>query len=347
MKAIRLIENSKIVIEEIEKPKILEDDDVLVNIKYSGICGSDYVRFFENQAKYYPIVITHEFSGIVEDVGKNVKNLNKGDKVCCIPLKPCFECNDCNLGNYSLCKNYGFIGSREDGGLQEYKILKEKNLKKLPNNFNLKYGAFFEPLTVVLHGLNVIGSLKNNLLENKSVAVIGVGSIGILALQVLKSMNCIVTAIDIDDEKLEMCRNKFNADYIINSKNENEILNNLNKFDYVIETSGANQSFYISLKLVKNKGNILYIGTPHNDLKFDFRDFELINRKELRIKGSWMNYSKEFPGYEWDKAIELFEKNLINLDEIISDDVDMEGFIKIFEKYKNRLNKGKIFVSIR
>ncbi len=116
--------------EEIEKP-VPQENEVLIKVKYTGICGSDIPRVNGDACHYYPNVLGHEFSGIVEQVGENVKSLKTGDRVAGVPLLPCMECEDCQKGNYSLCKNYKFVGSSKFGSFAEYVVVPEKNLRRV------------------------------------------------------------------------------------------------------------------------------------------------------------------------------------------------------------------------
>lgn len=340
MKAVVLTENNHIELQDVKKPELVNKDDVLISVSYTGICGSDYVRFFENQAKYYPIILTHELSGVVQE--SNSTQYQVGDKVAVVPLKPDFDDEQSKKGNYSLSSNYGFIGSREDGGLREYMIVSEKNLVKLPETIDLKTAAFIEPLTVNLHGFKLL-DLKHMTIHK--IALIGMGTIGLLALQVLVSYGYDVTCFDISDEKLKLSK-ELGAKEVVNTKDATLLESNFNQFDLVVETSGANQSYYIVNKLAAKKGTILYIGTPHNELKFDFKTFELINRKELTAKGSWMNYSAPWPGEEWKEAIRLFEEGAIKVDPLIGANVTLDTFNSVFDDYRNRKIDGKIFVTV-
>src|SRR5690625_2292942 len=105
--------------EDIATPSLAEND-VLVKLKCRGICGSDIPRVNGEAARYYPIVLGHEFSGVVEQIGDGVTTLNVGDRVAGAPLLPCQVCEDCRNGDYALCKNYSFIGSRQFGSFAEY-----------------------------------------------------------------------------------------------------------------------------------------------------------------------------------------------------------------------------------
>ena len=100
--------------EEIQKPEVTPGK-VLIKVKYTGICGSDIPRVNGDACHYFPNVLGHEFSGTVEEVGEGVTTLKPGDRVAGVPLVPCMKCTDCQKGNYSLCRHYSFIGSREFG----------------------------------------------------------------------------------------------------------------------------------------------------------------------------------------------------------------------------------------
>ena len=100
--------------EEIEKPQP-KKGQVLIKVKYTGICGSDVPRVNGDACHFFPNVLGHEFSGTIEEVGEGVTTLKKGDRVAGVPLVPCMECEDCQKGNYSLCKHYSFIGSMTSG----------------------------------------------------------------------------------------------------------------------------------------------------------------------------------------------------------------------------------------
>src|SRR5659263_184884 len=153
MKAAVLYANEDLRYEEFEMPQISEGE-VLVKVKATGICGSDIPRVLGNGAHYYPIVLGHEFSGEVVEIGNAVKTVRIGDRVAGVPLIPCLKCEDCQKGNYSQCKFYSFIGSRVQGSFAEYVKAPEQNVVKFKDNVSFEKGAFFEPSTVALHGLN-------------------------------------------------------------------------------------------------------------------------------------------------------------------------------------------------
>lgn len=333
MKAIKVKENKEFEVQEVEIPSILEDE-ILVEVEYCGICGSDLSRFYDG-AKYYPIVLGHEFSGTVAKVGKGSK-LEVGQKVVCAPLKPCFECESCKRGNYFACENYKFMGSGCDGAFQEFVSVKESNVIAIAQSLSLKKAAFIEPLAV---GLHAIETLNINVLDK--VAVIGCGTIGLMIIQSLKAIGIQeVIGIDISNDKLEMAA-ECEADTIIKSMDEYD-----GGFDVIFECTGVNFIQSDVINHIRPNGRICYVGTAHGDVKFESTNFEKLLRKEAYITGSWMSYSFPFPGNEWKHAVKLLEKEQVKVERLITliDDSEMEkGFelMKSGNAYKVMVQLGK------
>lgn len=119
MKAAILVNKNHIRIDNIEHPTI-QSHEILIKVKATGICGSDLPRVLGDAAHHYPIVLGHEFSGVVESVGTEVTTLKRGDRVIGVPLLSCHNCPDCHSGNFSQCRHYSFVGSRVNGSWAEY-----------------------------------------------------------------------------------------------------------------------------------------------------------------------------------------------------------------------------------
>ena len=339
MKGFQIIANNEFsVCSDLPKPDI-KDDEVLIKTAYVGICGSDYPRIWSNEARYYPIILGHEFSGTIESVGKNIKDITVGEKVAVAPLVPCMSCVKCNQGLYSQCPNYSFIGSRRNGALAEFVAVPRVSVVKLSPKLDLKKAAFLEPLTVGIHAL----TLLNSQLPNKKIAVLGVGTIGLLTLQsLLIKGGTDVTALDIDDGKLDIAKQL--GVKVLNTQNI-DVSELSNQFDIVIETAGNIHTTKLCFTLADSRGEILYIGTPHGDVSFSSSEWELINRKELTIKGSWMNYSAPYPGQEWQDAQKWLLEDLINIDSL-GVTISLEELPEKLRAVQNRTYAGKIVVKM-
>ncbi|WP_439234886.1 galactitol-1-phosphate 5-dehydrogenase [Lonepinella koalarum] len=342
MKAVVIQANRQMVIQDLDKPKIENANDVLVKVRYSGLCGSDIPRIFHHGTHFYPIVLGHEFSGIVEQVGENVRDLKQGDLVACAPLQPCFNCPECEKGFYSLCKHYNFIGSRRFGANAEYICVNQYNLVKMPAQADELQSAFIEPITVGLHGIYLAQGCAN-----KNVIVVGAGTIGLLAAQCAKALGAnSVTVIDINQDKLDLATS-LGADYVFNSAllSAEEISLQLveKRFDQLIlETAGVPKTVELSIQIAGPKAQLALIGTLHNELSLNPNTFGLILRKELTILGSWMNYSAPWPGQEWQEATKLIEENKINTTALISSINVIENYVEEVNKLDGKPMNGKI-----
>ena len=300
--------------EEIKKPEA-GPGKVLVKVKYTGICGSDIPRVNGDACHFFPNVLGHEFSGVVEEIGEGVTTLKPGDRVAGVPLVPCMRCEDCQKGNYSLCRHYSFIGSREFGSFAEYVVVPEKNAVKFGDEVSFEQGAFFEPATVALHGLR-----RLDFQGGKTVAILGGGTIGMLTMQWAKIFGAkTVVVFDILDERLELGK-RLGADETVNSGSPDFMervreLTGGRGFDYVYETAGNTVTMKMAFQLAANKAQVCFIGTPTRELTFSVEEWENINRKEFRLTGSWMSYSAPFPGDEWTLVAHYFQTGQLKFDD--------------------------------
>lgn len=331
--------------EEIPKP-VAEPGKVLVKVKYTGICGSDIPRVNGDACHYFPNVLGHEFSGTVEEVGEGVTSIKPGDRVAGVPLVPCMKCEDCQKGNYSLCKHYSFIGSREFGSFAEYVVVPERNAVKFDDTVSFEMGAFFEPATVALHGLR-----RLDYKGGKTVAILGGGTIGLLTMQWAKIFGAKTVAVfDIVEERLELAK-RLGADAAVNSAKEGYLeqvkkLTGGRGFDYIYETAGNTVTMKMAFKLAGNKAQVCFIGTPIKELTFSVEEWENMNRKEFYLTGSWMSYSAPFPGDEWELAAHYFKTGALQFDEsFIFQKIPLSRIEEAFEMYKTPgMVKGKILI---
>ena len=313
MKAAVLTANKQIEYQDIELPP-LREDSVLVRVAASGICGSDIPLFYHNGVHFYPIVLGHEFSGEVVEVGAGVSRVKVGDRVSGAPLLPCMQCADCQRGDYSLCKHYSFIGSRQQGSNAEYIVMPERNAVVFDSSISFERGAMFEPSTVALHGV-----LQCDYKGGGSVAILGGGTIGIFTLQWARLLGAKSVAVfDISPERLALAK-RMGADAVFDTRETGciEAARESTKggFDYVFETAGVVATMKMAFSLAANKAHVCFIGTPHADLTFSPAEWENMNRKEFRLTGSWMSYSAPFPGREWTMTAEYYADGRLQFDE--------------------------------
>ena len=331
--------------EDIEKP-VPGPGEVLIKVKYTGICGSDIPRVNGDACHFFPNVLGHEFSGIVEELGEGVTKLAVGNRVAGIPLIPCMQCEDCQKGNYSLCKHYSFIGSRRFGSFAEYVVVPEMNVVPFSEDVSFEKGAFFEPATVALHGLQRVPYEGG-----KTVAILGGGTIGMFVMQWAKIFGAREAVVfDIAQERLDLAArlgatagiNTLERDFMEKAK----AITGGRGYDYVFETAGNTVTMKMAFELAANKANVCFVGTPTRELSFTVVEWENMNRKEFTLTGSWMSYSAPFPGKEWVLTAHYFGTGELKFDDsFIFLKQPLSKIADAFEMYKTPGTvKGKILV---
>lgn len=336
MKALSITGVKKIELVDIDKPKATENE-VLVKVAYCGICGSDIPRYFEGGVHSFPQIVGHEFSGVVEEVGDNVKNVEVGDRVVVAPLVPKTDPQTWAGGNPSMATEYSFIGSRQPGAMAEYVLAPAVNIVKIPDSLPLKEAAVVEPLTVAIHGIDRLPMKKSG----EKVIVFGAGTIGLLTIAALKTRGAgKVICIELNPEKEEVAK-KMGADLFLNPS-EVDIKSWISEnggADLVVETAGSPITQKQCLDVANKRGSIIYLGTMERDVNFEAKEYEQILRKELLITGSWQSFSMPFPGYEWTAAINYLSNGQIDVKPIITSSYKLEDAKIPFEKLKEKGSK--------
>lgn len=283
-------------IREIEVPEPGENE-VLVNIKYCGICGSD-VHYYENGRIGDYVVegeftLGHEVAGEVIKTGGGVTNLKPGDRVALEPGIPCGKCECCKEGKYNLCPDVIFFATPPvQGALQNYVVHPADMCFRLPENVTMEEGALVEPLCVGLHACRQ-GDVK----LGDSVVILGAGCIGLAALMSAKAMGASnVVVVDLYEKRLEFAKD-MGANYVINAAKE-DVFDQCRKIfgsrgaDIVIETAGSPKTIYQTSILAKQGGTVVLVGIAvNNDLTYNFGQ---VMSKELTVK-SVFRYRNLYP----------------------------------------------------
>lgn len=222
MKAARFYEvNEPLKIDTVAVPEIKEDE-VLVQIKSVGLCGSDIHMVYEGEMVpvHHPIIIGHEPAGVVAAKGSAVKDFDIGTRVSVYPIIYCGSCKNCIAGHSEICFNLQVLGVHRDGGLAEYLAIPAKNLVELPDNIPYHIGAIVtDAVATPYHALIERAGLQTG----ESVAIFGVGGLGLHAVQIARMAGAKqIFAIDIQDKQLEKAK-EVGADVVINPNYESPI----------------------------------------------------------------------------------------------------------------------------
>ena len=320
------------VCKEVEKP-VPEAGEVLVHVAYCGVCGSDVPRYLDGAVHGFPLILGHEFSGTVEAVGEGVDAGLVGKRVSCIPLKPCMECPDCKEGNYSLCKQYGFIGSRQNGAYAEYVALPAKNIYPVSDDVSDLQAAFYEPATVAQHAVDLVDPKGP-----AQVAVLGCGTVGTFTAQILQALGLDVAAFEISPARIAAAKSAGVKNIVDTSVDgwDAKVKAELPRggYDYVFDTSGNGMMMVKAFDLAANKSTVCMVGTPKRPMQFTVQEWENLNRKEMTVTGTWMSYSAPFPGREWDEVAAGFAAGYLKVtDEMIDNIYSLDEIPMGMEKF--------------
>ena len=310
-------------------------DEVLVEVKASGICGSDTRAYLGKDPKVvYPVILGHEFSGDVVALGKDVEDFKIGDSVIVEPLFLCGECPACLAGNYNLCGELIMSGHQVHGSFAEYAIAKAALLYPKDESLSFSEAALVEPLAIAVHAVK-----RAEISIGDTIAILGTGSIGLLTIQVAKKAGATVVATDVSADKLHLAAD-LGADYVMNADagNTGELVMAMTKnrgADVVIECAGTPQTLIQTVELVRSGGTIVIVGWTGNEL--DRISLTKIAMNEINLRGSVL-YCRDFP-----TAIELAVSRSINLGWMISHEFELSEVGKAFEelsKDRHEIIKG-------
>ncbi len=294
MKAVRLVAPGK-PLEEFEVPIPQPGlHDILVQVRAAGICHSDaHYRAGKSPVTPLPRTLGHEVAGVVHSMGAGVTRFNLGDRVCLHYLTSCGECGDCNEGTEQFCDAGEMIGKNRDGGYAEYIVMPARSAFLLPPEVPFEHGAIMMCSSATsLHALN-----KARISPGESVAVFGIGGLGISAVQLAKACGAgKVFAIDIRSSKLELAKS-FGAIPVDASKVDTvaEIrkLTGGRGVDICLELIGLPQTMRQSVQCLANKGRTTLVGITDKNLEVN--PYKEILGKEAEIIGVSDHLAQEIP----------------------------------------------------
>ncbi len=305
-----------------------KDDKVKIKVAYTGICGSDIHTFKGEYANpTLPVVLGHEFSGVVVEVGTDVKNVKVGDRVTSqTTFTTCGECEYCLEKDYNLCSNRKGLGTQINGSFAEYVISREESVHVLPEEISLMAASLTEPLACCVHA----ALEKTTVNQNDKVLIFGPGPIGLLLAQVVKAQGAfvILSGITKDMPRLELAQS-MGIDVIVDSLKENleeVVLKHTNGYgvDKVFECSGAVPALNQGLPLVKKKGTFVQVGLFAEKLNQQNQDS--IIQREITYIGS----RSQKPS-SWLLALDLLKENKIAVDKMVTKVVPLEDWREGFD----------------
>jgi 2-desacetyl-2-hydroxyethyl bacteriochlorophyllide A dehydrogenase len=328
-----------IKVKEVPIPEIGEED-VLIKIKYTGICGTDWSIYNGwYSADKLPMIPGHEFSGVVAEVGKRVKGIKQGDRVTADINMACGTCFYCMKGEDLLCTTFTQLGIHTDGTFAEYVKAPAKLVHHLPTNLSFEEGAFIEPTSCCIHAAKAM-----NAKIGSSVAIIGCG-LGVLHARMAVLRACAPVIIIGDNEKRLRIAKEMGADYTININQVADPVAEVKKLtggrgvDYAIEAVGKTKTYEQAFAMLRNGGTLSAFGITGDQDLMQIRPFEFV-LGEKKITGSCAGI-----GADWPDAITLIANGRINPKPLFSMKVPLEDLEWALHELRKDPNLFKIFVS--
>jgi 2-desacetyl-2-hydroxyethyl bacteriochlorophyllide A dehydrogenase len=282
--------------------------DAVVRVFASGLCGTDYRIWNGDRPVQYPLIMGHEFIGEVVAVGSDVHTLEPGQKVAVEPNYSCGVCALCREGNRNLCLSRTAVGIDVDGGFAEQACLPARCCWPAPAEIRDDQLMLAEPLAVVVRAV-----ARGEARRGESAAVLGVGALGLLAIQVLKTRGLRVLAVGRTAQRQHLA-GALGADDFATSGEGGAVeaarcFSGREGVDLVIETAGTSVAVEQALELSRPGGRVVLTGLPHETSTVNF--FGVV-RREIRIIGS-MIYQQEFP-----EAIRLLSTGAVTVDRLVT-----------------------------
>lgn len=349
MKAARWYKAGDIRVEQIEEP-IVTPGRVKIKVAYTGICGSDLHEYLAGPIfvpvdaphavsnEVAPIVMGHEFSGTVVEIGEGVSAVNVGDQVVVEPILACGKCNACKKGKYNVCKHLGFHGlSGGGGGFSEFTVVEERWVHKMPEGLTLEQGALVEPAAVALHAVRM-----SKLKAGDKAVVFGVGPIGLLVIEALKVAGAAeIYAVELSKERGAKAL-ELGATAVINPAEVSNVVEEIQKLtnggaDVAYEVTGVPVVLKQAIDSTSFEGETIIVSIWEKEASIQPNNIVLSERS---VKGI-IAYRDIFPA-----VLNLMTQGYFPADKLVTkritlDDVVTEGF----ETLVNDKDQIKILVA--
>jgi L-gulonate 5-dehydrogenase len=347
MKAAVIREYGKIGLEEVKKP-LLPPENVMVKVRYASICGSDQHIFkgeFHPRTSL-PLIPGHEFAGVIDETGSNVKNLKPGQKVTVDPIIWCGKCPACLAGHYPACTSLKLVGIDLDGGFAEYVSVPQHMVFTIPDHISDEHAALVEILSIGFHA-----SARAGLTGTDDILIVGSGKVGQSIMHAAKTITTgKVIIADILDERLKLASSSFPDVHTINIRKTDPIafikeITNGKGVDIAFEAVGHEVNIdgrfnpvRTCINAIKGGGKVCVLGLSDHPAEILMK--ELI-WKEARIIASRVSHG------EFSRAIEALDNGKLNPDKMITGMLDLKDSQKGFDLLDKEPAKNlKILIKI-
>ena len=330
MKALLLKQYKDLEVVDMPTPEV-GPQDLLVQVKACGICGSDVHGYDGSTGRRVPpLVMGHEAAGVVAAVGGEVQGYQPGDRVTFDSTVSCGHCFFCSRGQINLCDNRQVLGVscaefRRNGAFAEFVLVPQNIAYKLPDALAFEHAALIEAVSIAVHAANITPVQLGD-----TAVVVGSGMIGLLAVQAIRLAGCRVIAVDLDDAKLALAK-ELGAEEVINPKTANVAariaeLTSGRGAAVALEAVGASSPIKTAIESVRKGGTVTLIGNISPNVEIPL---QMVVSRQIRLQGSCASNG------EYPECIALLASGAIRVDRIISAKAPLEDGPSWFERLYN------------
>jgi L-iditol 2-dehydrogenase len=324
MKAAVLYRPGNIRLEDCPEPQP-DRGEVLIRIHACGVCGTDHSLYTGGFPAIYPVIIGHEFSGVVAGLGEGIATLKVGDRVTVDPNRVCHTCDYCRMGSEHLCENLSSMGVHSAGANAEYCVMPETNVYKIADNLSYEEAAFTEPLACAVHGIDLA-----RINQGDVVLVLGAGGMGNLITQLAARAGAskVIVSEPIGFRRQRALEN--GATHVIDPLNQ-DVDTELRKIrrigaDVVFEVAGNLKLQPAAINYARRGGQIVWFGCSPVDGRVEVNPY-YINDAELKISGSFNNQ------FATARAVALLETRKVRVDNLISHRFALKDYLEVFKVF--------------
>lgn len=306
--------------------------EALIKVEACGICGTDLKIYDDEFINNPPVIVGHEFSGVVAKLGDRVKGWNIGDRVVSEQhAKACGICSFCLTGKREFCAEKRSPGYLSDGSFAEYISIDASLLHSIPEGVSYEEAALVEPMAVAAYG--ILG--RTGIRPEDFVVILGCGPIAILALQMVKAEGAsrvLMTGLDVDEKKRFRIARQFGADLMVNVQREDPVKVVMEETkgtgaDVVIDLSGAPRAIVQGFDVLRKDGKFCALGLPHGEVSFPW------TKVVLKAANIYFSYSSDYTS--WERCLSMIRNGKIKLNEFTKDIYPLEEWEKAFEKARS------------
>ena len=308
----------------------LQPNEVLIDVAFAGICGTDIKILHGTTWSNPPVILGHEYSGIVSAVGSDVKHVAAGDRVVSETAQHvCGHCRYCMSGDYLMCSERLSIGYGVNGAFASQIAVRAEIVHKIPSGVTLREAALAEPAAVAFHAVSKADGIN----PSDVVLVFGPGPIGLFVAQIaiLKGARVCVLGLSSDRKRLAFAK-ELGAEKVIELDSSQEDLVSqypiLKDTAFVFDCSGTQSAVSLGLTLLNRNGELVQVGLARSEMTIPYG---LLTAKQLRIKGTFGHVNKD-----WHAVLRMMASKQLEVASFVTDEYSLESWERAFDMAERR-----------